>query len=720
MKSDNASGPAGPDWETIERDFESPPLCYRPRPLWFWNNTTVTDDGIREQIAAMRDRCGYGGFGIVPFGRAFAPDYLGDEYFARYRTVLETARELGMTVSLYDEYGFPSGSVGSRNSSDESAFAKAYPDRVLHRLDKIERMVTGPARVEVPLPEGTVEAVVAMDATGGRRVVVEGAAQSAAAARRVVAWNAPDGIWRLMVFVCVLDDETICDYLDPVATRGFIELTHEAYYEHFAEHFGTTIDSTFHDEPTLYRALGRTWTPGLADAYRERYGEDPAALYPALWYDIGEQTAGARHRLFSLRSELFATGFAGTIQAWATEHGITATGHQDQEEIENPVSVAGDLMKCFRDQEVPGIDKIGGDRPAELFYKVISSAAYNWDHSLVMSETYGAMGDIGWDEVYTVALEQYSSGINMLIPHAVWYDPTQVVFLPELSWRNPLYADALPSFTAFLTRLNLMLQNDGRQLCDVAVLYPIDGLEAAHHFDGELGPYRGGVPVPESNYVEIGRLIHNEFGLDYRFLHPDVVEQRCRVDSAALEFDGSVHPERFPVLVLPASRAVRPGIVDAVERLLKAGGAVIAVGELPSASTDPWADPAAADRLAAMFDEYEHATALDALGEVGAPGPDHPLHAVLTAELTRLVGRPDARVNPPHEARVMHKRYRGRDVYLLANLAKEPRELRLETRESHVFDVWNPHDGSIETGADEGHEVVVRVATNEARLVVAR
>jgi hypothetical protein len=47
-----------------------------------------------------------------------------------------------------------------------------------------------------------------------------------------------------------------------------------------------------------------------------------------------------------------------------------------------------------------------------------------------MSETYGAMpdfdkpGDLTWDDIWSIAMDQYSKGINMLIPHAVWYDNT--------------------------------------------------------------------------------------------------------------------------------------------------------------------------------------------------------------------------------------------------------------------------------------------------------
>ena len=220
----------------------------------------------------------------------------------------------------------------------------------------------------------------------------------------------------------------------------------------------------------------------------------------------------------------------------------------------NPVSVSGDLMKCFQHLEIPGIDKIGGDRPAERFYKIVSSAAYNWDKALVMSETYGAMGDLPWDAIYTVAMEQYTKGINLLIPHAVWYDPANVTFKPELSWRNPKYAERLPEFNSYLGRLNVLLQNAGAHVADIAVLYPIATLQGSHHFDGPLGFYRGGVAVPEADYVEVGELLANDVGRDYTFLHPDVLDEKCVIEGGQLVLPNRIHPGRFSVLVCRDTR----------------------------------------------------------------------------------------------------------------------------------------------------------------------
>ena len=281
----------------------------------------------------------------------------------------------------------------------------------------------------------------------------------------------PQGAWKLLCFVCVKDGDPNVDYLDPDAVRLFVEDTHQRYYDRFPEAFGEVITETFCDEPTLYRAQGRIWTERFNERFEAAHGFSPEALYPALWYDTGPGTAAARNYLFGFRARLYAEGFMKTIHDWAAAHGIRSTGHQDQEEVLNPVSVAGDLMLCGKYMDVPGIDKIGGDRPAELFYKVVSSSAANWDKRLVMSETFGAMGDIPVRELYTIAMEQYTKGINQLIPHAVWYNDADVTFLPELSYRNPLYNEALPAFNRFLARLNYLLQPEGRTVADIAMLY---------------------------------------------------------------------------------------------------------------------------------------------------------------------------------------------------------------------------------------------------------
>lgn len=681
-----------PAWR---RDFANPPQRSWPRPLWFWNNTRVTVETMREQMRLARERCQYGGFGILPFGKRFAPAYLSDDYFALYGAALDQARALGLTLSLYDEYGFPSGSAGSQNSSDTSLFARRWPELTIKRLDKHEWMVAGPARFQTNLPPGQLAALVALNTATMTRVELSDTVRAG-----TFAWTVPAGSWRIMAFVCVRDGDPICDYLDPEAADRFIQLTHQAYFDRFAAHFGTTIDSTFFDEPTLYRAQGRTWTDQFNQKFRARHGFDPRPYYPALWHDIGPDTPAARNYLFGFRAELYATAFTKRIQDWCSAHGITATGHQDQEEVVNPVSVSGDLMKCFQHLDIPGIDKIGGNRPAERFYKVISSAAYNWDKALVMSETYGAMGDLSWDEIYTVAMEQYTKGINLLIPHAVWYDDTKVTFKPELSWRHPRYAERLPEFNTYLARLNVLLQNAAAHVADVAVLYPIATLQGSHHLDGPLGFYQGGVAVPEADYVDVGELLAVDLGCDYTFLHPEVLEAKCRIDGGHLVLPNRIHPGRFSVLILPGHKTIRWSSLQQIQAFFEQGGSVIATGQLPSKSAEFGHDNDVRRSVEAVFGPtHSSAAASRVMRRNDRGGCAIRLTALSAGNLRAALAaaRPDYDVTfaAGTALRYIHKVANGRHIYFFANLNPRLAESVATLRGRHKLEVWDPHTGSL-------------------------
>ena len=119
-----------------KEEFKNPSLSYHPRPLWFWNDTTVTESGIDAQMQKFKDRSGYGGFGILPFGQDFKPKYLSDEYFELYGGALKKASELDLTLSLYDEYGFPSGGAGAYHGDGKGRFEEKFPNQTIKRSEE--------------------------------------------------------------------------------------------------------------------------------------------------------------------------------------------------------------------------------------------------------------------------------------------------------------------------------------------------------------------------------------------------------------------------------------------------------------------------------------------------------------------------------------------------------------------------------------------------------
>ncbi|MBQ9820196.1 MAG: hypothetical protein IJM60_07945 [Bacteroidales bacterium] len=698
------------------RDFEDPQMKWRPVPLWFWNNATVEGDVLASELENMVGLDGYGGCAILPFGERFRPAYLSEDYFDLYGRAVAKARELGAQLSLYDEYGFPSGSMGASNGNGVPTFMNRHPGKTIKRLDKAEYALQPGWEFTLDLKTvpGTLMAVAGYNAAEKKSISLRSCIRDG-----VLTWTPPDGDggWTLMVFNCVTDGDPNVDYLDPEAVRLFVEDTHEQYFKHFPEAFGRTITSTFFDEPTLYRAQGRIWTDAFNEKFMECHGFPPDSLYPALWYDIGGQTPSARNLLFGLRARLYAEGFMKTVAEWATEHGILSTGHQDQEEIQNPTSVAGDLMLDGKYMTMPGIDKIGGGRPTEDYYKVVSSSACNWDHPQVMSETFGAMGNIPVEQLYQVAIEQYSKGITNLIPHAVWYDDKGVAsyFLPELSWRNPLYNKELRPFNTFLARLRYILARPGRHVADIAVLYPIQTLQAGHTLDGALGYYNGGVAVEGTDYNRISSLLTDELGRDFTYLHPEVLDDRCSVDGdGILTMHNPVNTEHFSTIILPGVKVISKSNLAKIEAAWKGGANIIFTTQLPERS----ADPAASDEeIQAVVRRM-----MDSGTAVFVASPDA---GSLSDALDRSRTAADVRFETDSQPfNYIHKIIGKRHVYFFGNIDDRPSSCTIRLREDIPAACWlDPHTGTATRAAlkhgDGGTEIDLTLAPSRSSFLIS-
>ncbi len=651
-----------------------------------------------------KDLCGYGGFGILPFGKDFKPEYLKEDYFQVYGKAIEKAKELGLKMCLYDEYGFPSGGIGLHNGDGIGRFEQKYPDQTFKRLDKLEEEVTGPVSYTKNIPAGKLMSIVAMETNTLERIEL-----SDHISKDVLKWNVPSGKWKIMIFTCIKDPDYIVDYLDPEAVRNFIKMTHEAYYDHFKDYFGTVISGTFFDEPTMYRAQGRVWTEKFNEKFESKYGFSPKNLYPSLWYEIGSETQSARNLLFGFRTELYAKGFTKEIADWSVAHGVTATGHQDQEEVANPVSVSGDLMKSFKYLEIPGIDKIGGNRFAELVYKVVSSSANNWDRTLVMSETYGAMGswgddiwnkkkDLGWNQIFSIAMDQYTKGINMLIPHAVWYDIDKVTFKPELSHRNPLYADSLKVFNKFLSRLNFILQKDGRHVSDIAILYPIHSLQGDHYLDGPINTYPGGVDIPYTDYIDVSNWFTNYVGKDFTFIHPEVLDERCPVVGNVLHLQNRINWEDYKVLVIPSCKTISISNLKKIKDFYERGGSIVFTTRLPSKSVEAGQDMEVNKLMRSIFPEGENNGGVVQTSSKGGKALliIKPSGQNLRKSLSEVGSNFDVDYPMNEDVRYIHKVINGQEMYYFANLGGEHVNISVTLRGNMKLQKWDPHIGSIQ------------------------
>ena len=571
---------------SLPAEFAAPPFRYQSRPLWFWNGK-LDAEKTKGMVAACK-AAGYYGMGILPCN-GMGVDFMSPEFLKQYKIAVDDAGKLGMKMCLYDEFWFPSGSAGG-------LLASKHPEALGKRLDMLAANVSGPKEFTQAVPDGTLMGAVAMEAATNQRLDI-----TASIKNGTLRWKVPAGEWKVMIFTCVRDGGGgLVDYLEPKAVNTFIKLTYQAYHDAMPDQFGSTIDGAFYDEPAFYHVQGgRAWTDRFNERFSERFKTNPIILYPALWFDIGPDTAAARNALFGMRTELYATGFVKTISDWCAAHHMNLTGHADQEEVVNPViGTVGDLIKSFKYQSMPGIDQVFAYGRASRAYKVVSSAANNYDRPQVVTECYGGI-DLPLANLYKEAMDQFAKGINTMVPHAVWYDPATIVFKPDLSPGAPKYGPELPAYNQYIGRLQRMLQG-GRHIADIGVLYPIATLQAGSWF-GPGNPYEGCVDIPEADFMQVGEALSLGVRRDFTFVHPEVLEEGCAVDGASITLNNKVNHERWRAFIIPGSRCINIATLRRIKQFYDQGGTVIATTRLPDRAAEFGADAEVRQLVAEIF-----------------------------------------------------------------------------------------------------------------------
>lgn len=632
--------------------------------------------------------------------------YLSENYFKLYRAAIEKGIELGFNCStLYDEWAYPSGMV-------EGLYYSKYPNDCAKSLEILEQeSVAKKEKLSIALPEnGIYVGAVAMNMKTFERVDASSAFKGGN-----VTWTAPAAGWKLMLFY--LDPAFTprsnkggtVDYLDKEAVAKYIHLNFDPYYDHLGEYFGKVIRRTFYDEPTMMEVGGRMWTPKFNQGFKERYGYDPMTLYPALWYNIGEDTAAARNALFKYRTELFAENYIGQVNEWCEAHNIKGGGHLDQEETRNPVGPNGDLMKAFKYQAVPATDDIYYPGRSNVGYKVVSSSAYNWDKPEMFTETFAAYSRAQYaaltpENYIRVSLDQFAMGTNIQIEFENKFDGVD----------------------EFLGRGGYMLRG-GRHVADIAVVYPIAALQTAYTFpgksmDGHYYAYMGGVLPPEIDYMDVGESLFRGLHLDYTYLHPEVLVEKCTVEGKELKLNNVNNWEQYKVLIIPGGDTFSADAAAKVLEFYRAGGAVIATSKLPSKAAEFGRD----DEVRAMVHEvfglsdskpstctvrhahYRFLNIFTNRNEKGGRGyfVANPYTSVLEEILAEVLPVKDVDMGAESDYYVKmdhdyaggitytHKVRGGKDIYYFANSTDSPLETTASVRGvKSNLEAWNPHNG---------------------------
>ncbi|WP_240041332.1 glycosylhydrolase-like jelly roll fold domain-containing protein [Paenibacillus ginsengarvi] len=566
--------------QTLEQQFRTPSDEFTPIPFWFWNDALTEGELIR-QIGGFADK-GVNGFVIHPrMGIPESIPYLSDRYMDLVETAVKEASRRRMTVFLYDEAMYPSGSA-------KGLVVEGNPEYASRGLKMT--ILDGTVRFELAelLEEGdTLVAALAVRVREGR-VVGEQAIVALEPAGGAIDFEAPDGSgdWSIALFIETYSKGTIrgvhvgeddgepnapaaADLLNPQAVAKFIRLTHDRYYGRLARYFGTTIQAVFTDEPDM---LGRRhrkglmpWTAGFLELFLAE-GNRLTDL-PKLWLEA-ETSAAVRARYRKAVRKRLVASYYKPLADWCEQHGIGLTGHPE----------ASDDIGLLDHFHIPGQDVVwrwvGPEDGKALegrhstMAKCSSDAARHLGRRRNLNEALGVCGlGNGW-HLTAGDMKWYLDwlfvrGVNMICPHAFYYSvdgPLRYKERPPDVGPNNIWWPHYERFAAYMKRM-CWLMTDSRNVTRVAVLCRDNWL-----------PWRIVKPLYENQ-------------LEFNYLEERLLSGVCSIGDGEIRIAG----QSYAVLLVENEGVWDEATLEAVLRFRKSGGSVIVLeqegvqsGEMPS------------------------------------------------------------------------------------------------------------------------------------------
>ena len=589
------------------KEFANPSSEWRLAPFWFLNHR-LEDAELIHQIHEMHD-AGLGGF-VLHARHGLLTPYMSDEWMRRMETCCAEARKLDMWAWLYDENNWPSGTCNARVIVEHPEY------RMSQLYISWSKVVQGPDRLAVELPgqdELALALLVPTDETGSLRVDRKTRVRDLTGKIRdgVLKAPIPVGRWTLMVFSRSYPNFAFAngytDLLNKEACRLFMRYTHDAYAHRLKRYYGRTIKGIFTDEPSscyAQRSDSVHWTPRLPKEFARDHRYPLATALPALFFNVGPETASFRCDFARTVLRLYVEAFFGPIYDHCQRRGLLSIGHVNCEgEVRYTMKEQLDYFALTRRMHYAGIDTLTSvtwveeGRPQNLVgIKLASSAGHLLEKPRVMDEAWALASawKVDLEELKLLGDWHIALGANYFIPHAFYYSlegvrkwecpPDEFYHEPYWPWYK-LFADRLARLSMIFT--------GSTHVAPVAVLYPartgwttMIGLDKT---DGEADIL--GNKVAKTLYALSEELLRAR--LDFDYISEEILQDaELSGGHIVARGKGRKHLEEFQVLVLPEIAVLDRDTLRAIDEYVNGGGRLYVVGNRPSAFSDTGVDPA--------------------------------------------------------------------------------------------------------------------------------
>jgi hypothetical protein len=675
-------------------NFQTPPPENGMTLWWGWDGP-VTEEVITrdlDRIKAMGFTCV-----MIEAGSRMSAKYLSPEWFNLFKFAVDQARQRDMRVWIEDEGKYPSGFAGGKITQER-------PDL------RMQALVVGD-RIDVPAGQtvthktsaDTISAVACnLDNNESKVLSVDDG--------EVTFTAPPQGKWQIRTTqhafhsgpTAWVDEPTgarksnaasLCDYMNPEATKQIIAWTHEGYKKAAGDEFGHTFMGLMGDEPAF---SGTPWTPKMLEEFQKRKGYDvrPYLAWIASSGNIPEEARRAKADYWDVWSDLFSQNYFKVLADWCAANNCEYIIHMDQDNLNLKfVRSGGDYFKNMRPVAIPGIDVIW----AQIWFdnrtdypKMASSAAHLFGKPHAFTESFAAFTNpVDGPKAKWIINYQLVRGINVVqvmfmrassggvgraggaptaAPPPVADSTTAPVITPNLVGprRGGFYTSPeFPPVAKYVHRCSYLL-SQGRPAAQIGLYMPTTSL------------WMGDNAADESNLAIAQKLLAQQ--RDFDWIDEQALSSLLKLEGSELK---NLSGQTYRAIIVPTISVISKAALDRLKAFSQAGGIVIFLGKEPNLVVDKTFLHAISEPV-----DLSWATMREPTGE-------------FTAKLIEALPKSDVEFDKPVPSiKYLHRRLADADVYFFFNEdEKDGHSCNAILSGKGQAQLWNAYTGYIENVA---------------------
>lgn len=488
--------------------------------------------------------------------------YSQAEVLTFYETLFGVCDSLGIKAFFNFESEFEAMLLDGDAEYNDSSYARI--------LNSYSYRCTEGEKVNYNLHRGTLMSIVAYDGymniTDLREFVSDG----------ILSYEVPRGNWEIFEFVCV-PDTSACriDYLNYRRSLDFLTAAAEAFGGITESNIPASLAGIKYNDVGFVGKNRRMWSDDFNAIFEKKYDFDPATYYPALFFDIGPDSARIKAQLIDCRSEMFQNGFIKAAHDFASENDLATIGGLIEPKLTACSQIIGDAMLDNIFSPSALMDK------AYLYginsVKIAAGAAYNFDCETVNCDLFRDYKEIDLDIAYKDAMHSLARGANKLSVHSPYFESSNAPSIKKILMGE----DHTAAFIKFVSKVQSVLRG-GKHVADIALLYPIYSLHSSVYFyDSETYGFEYPNTPSNADYMSVINSISLYTGHDLTVIHPTVLNERCHTNAGRLYLDNEINKEKYKVLIIPSTSIISIKNLELAAEFFNGGGKIIATGCLP-------------------------------------------------------------------------------------------------------------------------------------------